>query len=334
MKVSKEIFNRINVSYFKNFTGKQSFEISISRVLKGIQSDYFKNLIVQVRKYRKTAPKESAKYKKKLHAVTFCGTFPEKRSVSTCTHYNNLLVIDIDDLKQEQMCGVTEYLKEDPYIAAFWQSPSGLGFKGLIHLSYDVEYNEMETIVKHKIAFHQIYIYLLSKYGIDLDRSGSDISRLCFMSWDSSLCLKNEALEFEVKPENIMSEENNTNHNQKMRQPLNQLDWNHILGLSGYFFNSEYRFQLNNIYKKLSKKGLSITDTYENWVKVAFAIAATIHPSKGRELFLKLCRLDGINHDEFKSEHLIFDAYSNNKGMVDFGTIIYLARQKGLNINS
>jgi hypothetical protein len=51
-------------------------------------------------------------------------------------------------------------------------------------------------------------------------------------------------------------------------------------------------------------------------------------------LFLKLCRLDGARHDEEKSERLIFEAYAKTNHEVGFGTIIYLAREKGLNINS
>ena len=58
-----------------------------------------------------------------------------------------------------------------------------------------------------------------------------------------------------------------------------------------------------------------------------------IHPEKGRELFLMLCELDGVKHDAVKSENLIFNAYLYNKGLVNFSTIIYLARQKGLEVN-
>ncbi len=101
-----------------------------------------------------------------------------------------------------------------------------------------------------------------------------------------------------------------------------------------YIEHQNYRFKLNSIYKKLKKRNLSITDTYENWIKVAYAIASNLHPEIGRKIFLQLCELDGINHDATRSEKLIFDAYQKHKGRVGFGTIIYLAKQKGIELNS
>ena len=40
----------------------------------------------------------SKKYKSSLPAVTFCGTFKEKRNLESCVHYNNVMVIDIDHI--------------------------------------------------------------------------------------------------------------------------------------------------------------------------------------------------------------------------------------------
>ena len=79
----------------------------------------------------------------------------------------------------------------------------------------------------------------------------------------------------------------------------------------------------------LKKNEISITTGYEDWVRVAFAIAGTFHPVYGRRLFMRLCELDGILHDEVKSEKLIFSAYMNRSGNCDFGTILFLASKKG-----
>ena len=58
-------------------------------------------------------------------------------------------------------------------------------------------------VTKHKVAFWQLYLYLLSNYGIELDRSGSDISRLCFLIWDPYLVLKDTSSVFEVKYDDL-----------------------------------------------------------------------------------------------------------------------------------
>lgn len=94
--------------------------------------------------------------------------------------------------------------------------------------------------------------------------------------------------------------------------------------------NGYNRSLLTYIYKKLAKKGISITETWEDWVKVAFAIASSVHPEKGRELFMKFCSLDGEKNDIVKSERLIWDAYNRNLGKCSISTIIYLAKQKGI----
>ena len=96
-------FDNIIVSYFKFFKGGPTHEISISRVLGGIRSDAFKNIVLEVRKYKPTNIELSKKYKSTLPAVTFCGTFKGKRNLESCVHYNNVMVIDIDHIDENLM---------------------------------------------------------------------------------------------------------------------------------------------------------------------------------------------------------------------------------------
>lgn len=335
MLLPSSSFDNIIVSYFKFFKGGPTHEISISRVLGGIRSDAFKNIVLDVRKYKPTNIELSKKYKSTLPAVTFCGIFKGKRNLESCVHYNNVMVIDIDHIDENLMEVYAQYLKDDPYIAAYWRSPSGDGYKGLVHLQYDEEVEKLELKDRHKVAFRQLLKYLLAKYGIELDDSGSDIPRLCYMCWDPELHVKDEAETYYVKGEELDEFKHYDGERKaKAPRPTVELDWNQVVGKADYPLSNHYRFVLSNICKKLVKRKASITDNYANWVKVAFAIASNIHPVKGKELFLKLCRLDGDRHDEQKSERLIFEAYAKTNHEVGFGTIIYLAREKGLNINS
>lgn len=335
MLLPSSSFDNIIVSYFKFFKGGPTHEISISRVLGGIRSDAFKNIVLEVRKYKPTNIELSKKYKSTLPAVTFCGIFKEKRNLESCVHYNNVMVIDIDHVDENLMEVYAQYLKDDPYIAAYWRSPSGDGYKGIVHLQYDEEVEKLELKDRHKVAFRQLLKYLLAKYGIELDDSGSDIPRLCYMCWDPELHVKDEAETYYVKGEELDEFKHYDGERKaKATRPTVELDWNQIVGKADYPLSNHYRFVLSNICKKLVKRNASITDNYANWVKVAFAIASNIHPVKGKELFLKLCRLDGDRHDEQKSERLIFEAYAKTNHEVGFGTIIYLAREKGLNINT
>ena len=334
MVISNTVFSDIQVSYYKNLKSSESLNLSINRVFNGIKSDTFKDIVLRVRKYRNIDKVKSDEYKQQLHAVTFSGLFASERKAALCSHYNNLMVIDIDHLSDEQMSRVSQCLHEDQYVAAFWKSPSGYGFKGLVHLHYAEGLSTDNLQVRHKTAFQSLFLYFMENYQIELDRSGSDVSRLCFMSWDPYIEIKDSSEAFEVIENDLPIATKKHLTNKSERRNYKIPEWKDIIGRSNYPMSNYYRFQLNNIYRKLQKKGLSITENYTDWVKVAFAIASTIHPVIGRKLFLKLCSLDGVNYDEKRSEHLIIDAYMKTRNEVSFRTIINLAKQRGLYLNT
>lgn len=332
MNKDKDFLEQLSVSFFLNVKADKHSDMSIGRVLRGIKNCAYQKQVINARYFLTIGEVDKyADAKGKLPAVTFCGTFTKGHKAEECEHYNNLLVIDIDKLDEPGMIYTEECLKKDPYIAAYWQSPSGHGYKGLVHLSYDESFKDIPLNITHKTAFQQMFAYLLSTYGIALDRSGSDVSRLCYMSSDEDAVIKEEAMAFKVKYDEMT---NNAKHNVTIAGKVRAIapkDWNEIYcKATGYKDNIYNRNLVVYVLKKLTKRHLSITETWEDWVKVAFAIASSLHPEKGKDLFLQLCRLDGVNHDEAKSERLIWDAYSLNKGRCSIKTIKYLARQKGI----
>ena len=255
MLLPSSSFDNIIVSYFKFFKGGPTHKISISMVFGGIRSDAFKDIVLEVRKYKPTNIELSKKYKSTLPAVTFCGTFKGKRNLESCVHYNNVMVIDIDHIDENLMEVYAQYLKDDPYIAAYWHSPSGDGYKGLVHLQYDEEVEKLELKDRHKVAFRQLLKYLLAKYGIKLDDSGSDIPRLCYMCWDPELHVKDEAETYYVKGEELDEFKHYDGERKaKAPRPTVELDWNQIVGKADYPLSNHYRFVLSNICKKLVKR--------------------------------------------------------------------------------
>ena len=327
----------IQVSFYKNVWGDKYKDMSLGRVLNGIRSCAYGKEITAARACLFNNDKAGYdKIKSALPAVTFCGTFEKGHKADECTHYNNILVIDIDKLDEIQFESTRECLMQDPYVASFWVSPSGKGFKGLVCLQYDDSLKNKDIKEQHKIAFRSFFAYLLANYNIELDASGKDISRLCYMSADKNIVVKEFAEVFMVKQEVPQEEtEEKTSETIKKKttviKAVDPKSWNEIYGkATNYAYNGLNRSLLTYIYKKIRKKNVSITDSWENWVKVAFAIASSVHPVIGRKIFLDFCQLDGASHDEAKSEHLIWDAYSKNQGKCSLNTIIYLARQKGV----
>lgn len=332
--IKNTIFSCLKVSFYDNVKANKRCDIPISRVLAGIKNCAYGDIIGKARAYKSEGNEVGyGEIKAKLPAVTFCGTFDNGHKADECNHYNNLLVIDIDKLDEWEIDKIRDVLEKERYIAASWTSPSGKGFKGLVHLEYARELSSYDIKDKHRLAFKQLFLYLYSNYNIELDKSGSDVCRLCYMSADGQLIIKEEAKPFLVEPDMVAENKIDAKkeNNVVITKRVERKDWNKIYGeATDYKHNKQNKNLLLYILRKLRKRNLSITDTWENWVKVAFAIASSVHPEKGRQLFLDFCRLDGAKHDEAKSEHLIWDAYCKNQGKCSINSIIYLAGQKGV----
>ena len=334
----KSQIENIAVSYFPSKESKSSAELTIGEVLTSIKCGKYEHVISTIRSHTVNGKVDEAKeLKGTLPAVTFSGLYPEFRRDGYCTHYNNRIVIDIDKLSVEQMTLAREQLIADSHVIALWTSPSGNGYKGLVSLNYEESFDEVSIHDKHRQAFQSLYKYMLVSYGVELDRSGSDPTRLCFMSYDPNLVIKESAYEFLVKSEEMpsISQTQPVRANVKIKLPRQTAykgcDWNKLIGQKWKYKDYEQNKQtLYSIYRKMKRKNISITSTFEEWVKVAYAIANSMHPAVGKEMFMKMCELDGANHDPYKSEHLLYDAYCNNKGNVHFSTIIYIAKQKGV----
>lgn len=325
---------KIQVSYFPNKTSQATQQMSLGDALSTIQSNRFEMLIAELRKFKAEGKQDKADaIKSNLPAVTFCATFYGRRISNQYAHYNNLLVIDIDKLSKEEMARVKECLINDPYVASFWKSPSGNGWKGLVQLSYSEEAQILEASDRHREAFLCVEQYFKTNYSIELDSSGKDITRLCFFSWDPELVIKgsSSAMSIEIEPKQTKPERKivpQLIHSQSS-QLIKDYAWNQVEGKSTQKNNPMERRLMENIYRYLVRHNSSITGSYEDWVKVAFAIAGTFHPAYGRTMFMKLCRLDGTGHNEEHSERLIYDAYTTMEKRSDFSTIIYLAGKKG-----
>ena len=325
---------KMPVSYFPNKTSQATQQMSLGDVLKTIQSNRFEMLISELRRFKADGKQDRADaIKSNLPAVTFCATFDRRRISNQYAHYNNLLVIDIDKLSEEEMARIKECLMNDPYVASFWKSPSGNGWKGLVQLSYPEEVLILDVSERHREAFIYIEQYFKSNYSIELDSSGKDITRLCFFSWDPELIIKDTAppMPIEIKPKQAKPEKRIVSQStySKPSNLVKDYAWNQIEGKSSQKNNPMDRRLMENIYRYLVRHNSSITGSYEDWVKVAFAIAGTFHPAYGRTMFMKLCRLDGADHNEEQSERLIYDAYTTMEKRSDFSTIIYLAGKKG-----
>ncbi len=113
-----------------------------------------------------------------FYYVTFSGIF-QKRSDQALVQHSGLLTIDIDHI--ESIDSIKALLLNDRFLetALLFTSPSGDGLKWIVHIDIQKE--------SHCNYFLAILNYLKHTYKIDIDKSGKDLSRACFLSHDPSV---------------------------------------------------------------------------------------------------------------------------------------------------
>lgn len=305
-----------------------SYDLSISEVLSDIRSAKYSSRITNLRLLLNSGDLEAYNiHKKTLPSVTFCGVFHERRKKEFLKEYNSLIVIDIDKLSELEFLRVKSILNADDYIFSYWESPSKKGIKGLVHLVYEfsIDTNIIDQI--HKAAFQKLSNYFSTQYQIQLDESGSDTTRLCFLSFDPNIILKDNIKSFKVSEKDLSYI--------KEKAETNRIEKSILKGTRNALFNPlnknnpTNRKTIQAIIKYLSKRNLSITASYDEWYRVAYAISNSFTYDIGEKYYLSLCKLDGPKFDEMGSKNMLKYCYENTSGKIHFNSIIYFASQKG-----
>jgi hypothetical protein len=220
-------------------------------------------------------------------------------------------------------------------LLAFWESPSKDGIKGLVHLEFNNKYNELKIDEMHKAAFTHLYNYFKENYSIELDKSGSDFTRLCFISWDEGIVLKSDFKSFEINDIEVRKQTNSIkikSQSKIINSPINDILFNPIGK------NNQYQKQtIKKIISYLKKNSLSITYDYDDWFRVAFAIANAFTFDIGLKYFKELSKLDITKYNEYECEKFLKNCYEYSKGKIKFSLIINLSINKGFkykNINT
>ncbi|HEX8378864.1 MAG TPA: BT4734/BF3469 family protein [Pedobacter sp.] len=167
------------VSYFKapvtnTFPSKS---ISLTDIYNTVKSDNFREATEALQ--RITDKKEARQFKAThFDYVTFSGVF-SSRSDRYLLKHSGLLTIDFDHLEEPQR--LKGKLLEDEYFDTqlLFQSPSGDGLKWIIPIDL--------TRTTHSNYFKAIAAYIQHTYNMEVDESGKDISRACFLPHDPTI---------------------------------------------------------------------------------------------------------------------------------------------------
>ncbi len=195
---------------FKNFN-EVTEQIDILKILSDIKTGVYQNAITYLRKSLADDKKEAAeRAKKSLPAFTPSATFNGGRKMEFLTKYNGLMVLDIDKLDKEKLQQCKTKIQMDDFVFASFVSPSGNGLKIFVKVSSGKE--------QHKETFLELQRYFEELLSVEIDKSGKDITRLCFMSFDPELYLNENAEVFASDMKQPLTITDNRQPTTKFRQ--------------------------------------------------------------------------------------------------------------------
>jgi len=195
------------ITIFKNIFSKEPNYISVEAALKRIQDGKSKKTVEEI---RNTLDKEKAnKIKLNLPSVCFSGKFGADRTDVQLVKHSGYIVLDFDnifELREKQ----TEIIS-NPFIYACWVSPSGNGLKALVKIASGSKHRE------HFQALQEVFP--------EIDRSGINVSRVCYESYDTEIYINEMAEVFKKtkKTEKVISYEKNEDEHKIFKNILTWL---------------------------------------------------------------------------------------------------------------
>lgn len=193
-----EILN-LRISLFLRVQAKLPRPITLYEALNAIRIGTYEEEILKIRRIYQSGTAQDLRAKKiQLPAYVFAGLSGGSRYKFDVSRYTSLMIVDIDHSTNLEY--VRTVLQSDPYIVSLWTSPSGTGLKALFYVEYEKTIKPADIWIMHEhCAFPQIKQYLFSTYGIQIDETGRDITRMCFVSYDPQIHLKKQFEPFGVK---------------------------------------------------------------------------------------------------------------------------------------
>jgi len=147
---------------------------TLQQIYNAIKGNYYKERTEKLRAI--TDIQQARKFKAvNFDYCTFSGTFTTRNDKALIKH-SGLLCVDFDHLNNIEAL-FNSLLKDDYFdTQLLFRSPSGDGLKWII----SIDTNQ----ATHGDYFAAVANYILQTYGVEVDKSGRDISRACFLPHD------------------------------------------------------------------------------------------------------------------------------------------------------
>jgi len=281
--------------------------IDVNQLIEVIKYGYIRNVIELLRKSGSKEEYNSIK-KEQIPCVTLSGTFIYRSGIGLVSH-SGLMQIDNDDVEDYEV--TFNKLCKDDYIYVCFKSPGGKGIKAIVKINPSPE--------THKSQFKALEIYIKDRFGIKIDSLCKDLARPMLLSYDPDIYCNPWAKVFEEK------------YIPKTR-PKNAAGLSSGIKRSRTNYTDESIDLMERIIDALEKRHINITHSYENWIKVGFALCTTFG-EQGREYYHRI----GSMYPHYTSEETdktYTQLLANNNGGTTLGSIVFLAKEAGVRINN
>lgn len=154
-----------------------------------VKSEEYSSITYQLRAIPKKD--EARKFKaSKFDYATFSGIFT-KRNDKELLNHSGLLTIDFDHIPDLQQLKNQLLLDEYFETEMLFVSPSGDGLKWIIPIDI--------TEATHQNFFQAIANYIREVYRLEVDKSGKDVSRACFLPHDPEVYINPKYLNTKIR---------------------------------------------------------------------------------------------------------------------------------------
>ena len=239
--------------------------------------------------------------KRKLPFITASGTFKTRRA-KDLIEGSELLCVDIDHLETEELIRLKEVFRLDPHILACHTTFSKKGLAVYVHVPL---FNDPDS---HSDTYRALEKYFIDEYNIIIDPACKDISRARFICHDPDAWI---SLDKNLKPFKRKISQKDKKREERLNKPV-------------IFYNGD----IPPLIERILDSGADITQTYDQWLKIAFALAGSGLPN-ARELFHQI----SSRHEKYNpadTDKKFDNAAANNTGAVSLGSVVWLARQYGI----
>lgn len=265
---------------------------------------------------------EAGTYKKtEFPFVTFGGEFSPSRAIKNLTSTSNLVVLDFDHIgPTEEVETLKQRLSQDRDLdpILLFISPSGDGLKVVVNIRQEIQGDE-----DFKRAIRSLSNYLGQTYRLELDPSGKDICRTCFLPYDPTAIYQEAGQGFDVDRWTPPVEAPRPQVPQG--RPLGE-----TMGLTGG--PSDYDRALIAV-EDIEESGICLTDDYSDWRDIGFALSDL--GEAGRDLFHRLSSMSS-KYKSDSTDRLFSEALSSQYTgpRIHLETLFSRARDRGVRMRS